>query len=142
MPRLIFFLMLVTGLVMAGCASQPGSGSGSTASSDLQVTLQPAPEGASGDHVTVRLADASGQALTGASVSLEGNMNHAGMVPVITDPVADDADGSADGVYQVPFSFTMQGDWIITVSVHMPNGSTVKKDVNVTVTQDGVTVKP
>jgi len=34
--------------------------------------------------------------VAGAEVALEGNMNHAGMIPVVADAVADNADGSAE----------------------------------------------
>jgi hypothetical protein len=109
-------------------------------SAAIQVTLLPAPEGPSGEYLTVQLADAEGAPITDAMVSLEGNMNHAGMVPVITEGVADDADGASDGVYQVPFAFTMNGDWIITVIAELADGSTERQDVNLTVTEENVEV--
>ena len=63
--------------------------------------------------VVVRLTDPEGEGIDGASVRLEGDMTHAGMVPVLTDAV-----GAGDGVYRADdMHFTMAGDWIITITV-------------------------
>ncbi len=101
----------------------------------LAIDLLPPEPGAS--YLQVRVTDAAGAPVTDAQVSLEGNMNHAGMVPVISAAVSDDADGIADGVYQVPFEFTMLGDWIITVSVTAADGATASTDVDVSVDESG-----
>lgn len=60
----------------------------------------------------VRLTDTTGAGVTGAAVRVEGDMTHAGMVPVLTE-----AQEVGDGVYQADdMRFTMAGDWIITVT--------------------------
>jgi hypothetical protein len=74
-------------------------------------------------------------------VTVEGNMNHAGMVPVLADPVRDDADGVADGSYRIPFQFTMLGDWIITVSVERADGAEVEQNIEATVGDQGVNIR-
>jgi hypothetical protein len=131
----IIALLLIIGLLSAGCASNTAE-----KSSEIQITLGPASI-QSNDQIVVRVTDADGQPFTGATVSIEGNMNHAGMVPVITDPVQDDADGTADGVYQIPFEFTMLGDWILTVSVTGPDGTSYQEEIDATVTEDSITIK-
>ena len=60
------------------------------------------------------------------------------MAPVLTGAVADSADGVADGRYRVPFSFTMLGDWIITVTADLPDGSSVQQDFGLTAADSGV----
>lgn len=130
--------ILILALGLAAC------GPGDTAPADqpdITVTLAPAPEGPTGDYLSVTLADGDGAAITDATVGLEGNMNHAGMAPVLGNPVADDADGSTDGVYAVPFAFTMRGDWIVTVSVNLADGTTFTQDIDLSVTADEVLVK-
>ncbi len=124
----ILFLFLLT-----ACGS-------STPTSDLTVTLQPAPEGRNGTFLTINLTDPAGKPVTDASVSLEGNMNHAGMAPVLGDGVKDDADGALDGSYQVPFAFDMAGDWIVAVAIER-NGTTETKDINVVVDESDVKVE-
>jgi len=112
-------------LLLAACVAQPAAESSQGA---MKITLLPG----EGDTLTVQLADSAGQPITDATVSLEGNMNHAGMAPVLADGVSDDADGAADGAYQIPFKFTMMGDWIVTVHVERPDGSKSTQDVEMT----------
>jgi hypothetical protein len=134
------FLLIGLLVVLAGCSrTQPEAGE-PEAGDLLQVTLLPAPEGVGGETLSVQLVGSDGGPITNASVSLEGNMNHAGMVPVVTPAVTDDVDGDLDGVYWVPFAFTMHGDWIITVFITLADGSTLERNVDVTVTAETVTV--
>jgi copper(I)-binding protein len=65
-------------------------------------------------------------------------MNHAGMIPVLADPIADDADGSADGRYHLPFTFTMLGDWILTVTVTQADGSSFSRNLEVRAASDSI----
>lgn len=127
-----------------GIALLIGACSGQATTSDtnsLQITLLPAPEGIEGTAITVLLADSTGAPVTDATVSLEGNMSHAGMAPISAAGVQDAADGQTDGSYQIPFQFDMLGDWIITVAVERADGSTVQKDIDVGVTSEGVSVE-
>jgi len=67
-------------------------------------------------------------------------MSHAGMVPVEVAAVTDNADGTVDGRYRLPFVFSMLGDWIMTVTVTLADGTTVTQDIDATVGEAGVTV--
>lgn len=78
----------------------------------------------------VTVTDEDGTPINDATVSVRGDMTHAGMVPVIPDPVTT----AEDGVYSIPFEFTMGGDWIITVDVTLANEETA----SVTYEIDGV----
>jgi len=148
MPKLTFpgrvltglFLLLIPALALSACGA-PGSSQPAQGHPDITVALAPAPAGPSGQFLTVTLTDRAGAAITDVRVGLEGNMNHAGMIPVLADPVADDADGSPDGVYTVPFAFTMRGDWIVTVAVTQADGATFSQDFDLSVTADQVQVK-
>lgn len=60
------------------------------------------------------------------------------MVPVLTEEVGDADDGDADGRYRVPFRFTMLGDWIVTVSAQLADGTEVQRDVNLSVSEEEV----
>jgi len=105
---------------------------------DLQIMLvNPSDMGA--DRLVVHLLDEAEQSVTDAKVSIEGNMNHAGMAPVFSDAVTDEADGATDGHYQLPFTFTMLGDWILTVTVEKADGTTITKDIELGVTDAGIT---
>ncbi|MCB9151597.1 MAG: copper chaperone PCu(A)C [Caldilineaceae bacterium] len=126
-------LFFVSILLITACGAQNNG----AATNKTQVKLSAPP---AGGQLAVAVTDAGGAPITDATVSLEGNMNHAGMAPVMTDGVADDADGAADGVYHLPFEFTMNGDWIITVSVKLADGATETHDIDLTVTGDDVQI--
>ena len=78
--------------------------------------------------MSVRLSDASGAPVEGASVSLKGDMSHAGMTPVLAD-----AAETAGGVYQAQWVWTMSGDWFVTVTVALPDGRTLVRRFDLTV---------
>ena len=126
-------LFFVSILLITACGAQNNG----AATNKTQVKLSAPP---AGGQLAVAVTDAGGAPITDATVSLEGNMNHAGMAPVMTDGVADDADGAADGVYHLPFEFTMNGDWIITVSAKLADGATETHDIDLTVTGDDVQI--
>jgi hypothetical protein len=55
-------------------------------------------------------------------------MTHAGMAPVFGT-----AQGGADGRYTVPFQWTMDGDWLLTIAVVLPDGRKASRQFPVTV---------
>lgn len=127
-------ILLLTLVLLVAC------GSSTPAASDaaVQITLLP---GTTADSLQVQLHNPDHTPLTDATVTLEGNMNHAGMAPVIGEPVQDSADGASDGVYTIPFQFSMLGDLIITVKVELADGAEATQDVNVTVTDAGIQIQ-
>lgn len=129
----VFPLLLALSLLVACGASTPTAGD-----ADVQITLLP---GQAENSLQVQLHNAAHTPITDATVTLEGNMNHAGMAPVMAAPVKDGDDGATDGIYQVPFQFSMLGDWIVTVTVDVAGGSQVTKDVKVAVTDAGAQVQ-
>jgi hypothetical protein len=63
-------------------------------------------------------------ALTTGSCS--GHMSHPGMTPVVAE-----AAERTPGVYAVPFTLTMPGDWVLLVSAALPNGERLEHRVEV-----------
>lgn len=103
-------------LSLAAC----GSGSSGASDVDVEVSFEPAPR--VGDSVcTVHLRRAGGEPLTGATLEVEGNMNHAGMVPVFGT-----AEEVEPGLYEAPIEFTMGGDWFFIVSGELANGRQIE----------------
>ena len=91
---------------------------------DVQLSFAPAPH--VGDTTcTVTLAGPGGAPLVGATLEVEGNMNHAGMVPVFGD-----ATETAPGVYQAPLEFTMGGDWFVIVRADLADGRSLEEVVD------------
>jgi hypothetical protein len=108
--------------VIAGCRH----GAGSSPPLDLSWTLRPQPPIVGPATLTITLHGASGVAMTGARVRLEALMSHPGMAPVRADAI-----DRGKGVYDTSFAFTMQGDWILLVSIAMPDGTHVERRIEV-----------
>lgn len=78
--------------------------------------------------VTVYLLD-GGEGISGASVSVTGDMTHAGMVPVIAQ-----APESAPGEYVADeFAFNMGGDWMLLADVRLADGTQFELNLPVSV---------
>ena len=129
--RLLLATLLLPLLIACGSSEEAPS------TAAVQITLLP---GQSANELQVQLRNPTQAPITDATVALEGNMNHAGMVPILTDPVRDDADGATDGLYRLPFQFSMLGDWIVSVTATLADGTEATKDIEVTVTDGGVQI--
>jgi hypothetical protein len=91
---------------------------------DLEIEPQPVRVGLS--TVRVALFDEAGQAIEGAQVEIEGNMSHAGMVPVFAA-----AREVAPGRYEARLEFTMGGDWFIIVRADLADGRSLERTFDV-----------
>lgn len=115
--RALTALLVLAGGLLSACAD------GGESSGGLDVTLAFDPPAIVGETTCiVELRDADGAPLTGARIDIEGNMNHAGMVPVIA--VAEEAE---PGRYSTPFRFTMGGDWFVILGIELADGSFVEE---------------
>jgi hypothetical protein len=116
------WLGLLVILALAGCRGE---------GEDLEdvvvkLVVAPDPPHVGPTTVTVTLSDADGSPIAGAAVKLEGNMNHAGMVPVLAE-----ATEVSPGRYEASLEFTMGGDWFILVQATLPDGRTLEHQVDV-----------
>lgn len=125
-PVLVVMLLLVP-LVLAGC-SRGDDGAKAGESATFQWDIEPFPAKRGPATVTVHLEDEAGAPRDGATLTVEGNMNHAGMRPVFSD-LTETQPGTyvSDG-----FEFTMGGDWILTVRGTLSDGTSFEQvfDVN------------
>lgn len=69
-------------------------------------------------QLTVTLRRSDGTPIDNARLEVIGNMDHAGMMPVERE-----VEGGTEGIYQVPFEWTMGGGWIVTVNATLPDNS-------------------
>jgi hypothetical protein len=98
----------------------------------VRLGISPTPPLVGATRVLVEVRDGDTPA-TDATVTLEGSMNHAGMVPVL-----DSAEALDPGQYVVPdFDFNMSGDWVVEVRVQLPDGRMVTRRFPVRVTGGG-----
>ena len=58
---------------------------------EIELSLSPDPPEVGLSTVSLWLNNAAGQAITGAEIELEGNMNHAGMTPVFSQMTGEGA---------------------------------------------------
>lgn len=107
-------------LFVAGCTTP--------ASVSITVTpeIAPQPPRVGQAMIMLRVADASGRALTGARVKLEGNMSHAGMTPVFAD-----AAEVEPGRYRANIELSMAGDWIVLVHLTLPDGAKAEREFEI-----------
>lgn len=122
------FVLIVLALTLLACGGQ-GTGTGG----DFQITVQtdpPTPQ-VGGGVLVVTVTGQDGEPVDDATLAVEGNMTHAGMVPVIAH--VDEGEG---GAYRVPFTWSMGGDWVITVTARAPDGRQAQADFRFTVEGD------
>ncbi len=126
MPAFLWLALLTLSLSVAGIACRGQSATAGNVQIDLQISPNPPAVGRSA-VIVVQLADAGGNPLEGATLEIEGNMTHAGMVPVLAR-----AEEVGGGRYVVrDFAFTMGGDWILTVRAVLPSGERVERTFDV-----------
>lgn len=117
-----------TGALFLCCLLAAGCGGDAAPPADARVKLEfdPSPPRVGETEVGLLLTDASGKALAGGEIELEGNMNHAGMTPVFAS-----LKETRPGRYEGTLDFTMGGDWFILVRGRLPDGRRVEQKVDV-----------
>jgi len=114
-PILLLQLLLLPLLLLAACRGEMETGDSGLA---LDVAISPTPPVVGPARLIISLEDSTGTPVDGAEILVEGNMSHAGMVPVV-----DTAQAEGPGRYAIPeFQFTMAGDWILTLRATLPDG--------------------
>ncbi len=116
--KIIVLLFLLTACQRGDSSDIPEIG--------LEMSLTPQPLTVGAAVAVFTLTDATGQPLSGATLELEGNMSHAGMVPVISQ-----ATDMGHGQYEAPLEFTMAGDWFILVKTTLPGGQKFERQLDV-----------
>ena len=89
-----------------------------------QISPEPARVGPAA--ITLKLADAAGKPVTGASITVEADMSHAGMSPRFANATETDP-----GRYQAHLEFPMAGDWVILLHVTLPGGEKLERQFDV-----------
>ena len=116
-------ILLLPALILFACRANP------TTTSNLTISLEIADSApAIGEETTilVTLSDSANAPINDATVNLRGDMTHAGMMPVTGS-----ATSGTDGVYEIPFAFSMGGDWIITVEATLADGTSASQTFNI-----------
>lgn len=121
---LLVVMLLVIPLLLVGCSR----GDSSTQDADAMAwKIDPSPPKVGSTTITFQPFDDNSQPLTGASLSIEGNMSHAGMMPVTSGLTE-----TEPGTYvSSDFAFSMAGDWIMTVRGTLDDGTSYEATFDV-----------
>lgn len=74
---------------------------------------------------TFTLKDKANSPIENARIDVEANMNHAGMTPVLAQ-----ARVAGAGVYKVKIQLTMEGGWILFLTIKKVDGTIIKKEIS------------
>lgn len=117
--RLLVTAVLIVVLVSGCRQQQTPPASADNPAVNIVVTVEPSPPMTGEAKLIVTLTDPEGAPISGAKVSARGDMTHPGMVPVLAEADCDDA-----GRCEIPFEWTMGGDWIVDITATLPDGTT------------------
>lgn len=92
----------------------------------VEHKISPEPPQVGPVTVLLKLADPAAKPISGARITLEADMSHAGMAPVF-----EEASETEPGQYQARLKFAMAGDWVILLHVRLPGGRSLERQFNV-----------
>lgn len=91
----------------------------------LEHEISPQPPRVGQVTITLRVT-ASGTPITRARITMEGNMSHAGMVPVFAEATEIDA-----GRYRANMDLGMAGDWLVLVHATLADGRKLERQFEI-----------
>jgi len=95
--------------------------------SDIQLDLTASDKRLGDSILLVTVTDRDGQPVANpGKLNIRADMNHAGMIPVFAE-----TDQASNGVYSLPFEWTMGGSWIVEARLTRPNGDVASQTFNV-----------
>jgi hypothetical protein len=123
----VLLALAVVLLLGSGCGRE--SQGAAAAKAHISLTAIPFPAAVGDSRLVIQVTDLAGKPVSDARLSVKGDMTHAGMVPVLAESQA----GDKEGYYNVPFEWTMAGDWVVTVEVTLNDGRRAVERFDLTV---------
>lgn len=122
-------ILVLIALTVVSCRESAQATPTPSASIQINLSYDPDPPTPGDGTIIVALTGSDGTPYTEAQrVAVRGDMTHAGMAP---------ENGSVEtgenGVYRVPFNWSMGGDWILTVTVTLAAGGQVSEEFEVSI---------
>ena len=114
--RLNYLLIIVIFSLLSACG---GRNSAQSSSNDYDISVEAGSTTVGKTDLMVTVKDQNGTAINDATVRIKGDMSHAGMQPVLGESAT-----ASNGVYTIPYEWTMAGDWFVTIDVTFADGST------------------
>ncbi|MDE2854581.1 MAG: copper chaperone PCu(A)C [Chloroflexota bacterium] len=113
-------LLFIVLLTCAACRQ------GQVTPADIQLELSASDRRVGETTLLVSVTDKDGKAIAQpGKLNVRGDMNHAGMIPVFAE-----SDQATEGLFSLPFEWTMGGSWIVEASVKLPNGEVASQTFN------------
>ena len=107
-------------LLLAACRPQQ------IAATDIQLELSVSDRRVGETTLLVTVKDKAGKPIADpGSLSVRGDMTHAGMAPVFGE-----AEKALDGVFALPFEWTMAGGWTLEATLRLKNGAVAARTFN------------
>jgi YtkA-like len=131
MNRILALLAIVAVLILGGGCSRQ-SRSSSTTANQITLTAVPSPAAVGESRLVIRVLDAGGEPIDDARLSVKADMSHAGMIPVLAQVDG----GGEDGYYELPFEWTMAGDWIVTIEAALPDQTVITERFDLSVSSE------
>ena len=123
--KIIILLIVLT----AACRQQQIS------SSDIELGLTVSDLLVGETTLLLSVRDREGKSIQDpGTLSLRGDMNHAGMIPVFAE-----AETSVDGTFTLPFEWTMAGSWIVEANLRLDSGEVVTQRFNLEIMSEAGT---
>ena len=105
-----------------GCRKTPEPGGKVT----IELVELPKTYRVGNETISLKMSDALGHGVSGAHLSLEGNMSHAGMAPIFGKAIE-----TSPGSYSGNLEFSMAGDWVISVNARLSDGRQVEQQFEI-----------
>ena len=114
--RLNYLFMIVIFGLLSACG---GRNSAQTNTSNYDISIEAGSTSVGKTNLMVTVKNQDGSPVNDANVAIKGDMSHAGMQPVLGE-----SSSAENGVYSIPYEWTMAGDWIVTIDVTFADGTT------------------
>lgn len=123
----LLLALLMAGLLLPACqrASQQEDQAPEIVV-NLQVSPQPAVVGPA--TLLLEVQDQAGQPVQLIDLTVRGDMSHAGMTPIFAEAQQVDL-----GLYQLPFEWSMAGDWILSINAELADGRLLRRQLKLSV---------
>jgi hypothetical protein len=115
-PRAVLLAALL--FAAAGCGRVQTPTPAASDQVTISMLVEPSPPAPGPTTLVFSLRDRAGQPISDARLEVEGNMSHAGMAPVKGVLAA-----GQNGIYRIPFEWTMSGDWLVDVTFTLKDGT-------------------
>jgi hypothetical protein len=120
MNKEAFLALALAAVFFCGCHR-----TAAPSSMSIQCEFTPQPPQAGPVILALKLSSSDAQPVTGAEITLEGDMSHPGMAPVFGE-----ATEIGLGRYQGHLDFSMAGDWVILAHIKLANGRRLEHQMN------------